>query len=128
MKPNRTTPKDIDSYIAGFPEDIQASLTKLRKVISKSAPGATECIKYQVPTFFFHGNLVHFAAFQKHISFFPTRSGTESFKQELSGYAYSKGTIRFPYGEPIPFKLVSRIVAFRVRETLAKNTLKGLKT
>ncbi|MDB6109611.1 MAG: hypothetical protein JWR69_1361 [Pedosphaera sp.] len=120
MKSDRTTPKDIDSYIAGFPEDIQALLKKLRKVIHESAPGATECIKYQIPTFLFHGNLVHFAAFKKHIGFYPTRSGTEKFKSDSSDYDCSKGTIRFPLDKPIPFKLVSKIVAFRVRETLAK--------
>jgi uncharacterized protein YdhG (YjbR/CyaY superfamily) len=120
MKSKRSAPKDIDSYIEGFPKDIQARLQQLRKTISETAPKATECIKYQIPTFFFHGNLVHFAAFKKHIGFFPTPSGIENFKMELSGFELSKGTIRFPLDKPIPFKLVSSIVAFRVKETLAK--------
>jgi uncharacterized protein YdhG (YjbR/CyaY superfamily) len=120
MKSGSTAPKDIDSYIEGFSKDIQVLLQKLRKVISESAPGATECLKYQIPTFFLRGNLVHFAAFKKHIGFYPAPSGIEKFKKELSDYEFSKGSVRFPLDKPIPFKLVSKIVAFRVKETLGK--------
>ena len=76
----------IDEYIAGFPQEVQAILEKVRTTIRQAAPGAEETIKYRMPTFTFNGNLVHFAAFKNHIGFYPTPSGIEAFKDELSVY------------------------------------------
>jgi uncharacterized protein YdhG (YjbR/CyaY superfamily) len=111
------TAKTIDEYIALFPEDIQARLQKVRSVIRAAAPEATEKISYQMPTFYLNGNLVHFAAFQQHIGFFPTPSGVEHFLGELKAYKTSKGTIQFPLDQDIPFDLIDRIVRFRVKES-----------
>jgi uncharacterized protein YdhG (YjbR/CyaY superfamily) len=84
------------------------------------APDATETISYGIPTFKYHGNLVHFAAYKKHIGFYPTPSGIEEFKPKLSAYKLSRGTIQFPLGEPIPYDLIHEITAFRVLENLEK--------
>jgi uncharacterized protein YdhG (YjbR/CyaY superfamily) len=111
-------PKTIDEYIAGFPHDIQEILKKIRMAIRKAAPDAEETIKYQIPTFTLKGNLVHFAAFKKHIGFYPAPTGIEKFKNELSGYEGAKGSVKFPLDKPIPFDLISKIVKFRVRENL----------
>jgi uncharacterized protein YdhG (YjbR/CyaY superfamily) len=108
--------KSIDEYIAAFPEDIQKTLERLRATIRAAAPGAMEKISYGIPTFYLQGNLVHFAAFEKHISFFPTSSGVRAFQRELAAYELGKGTIRFAIGRPLPLRLVSRIVKFRVAE------------
>jgi uncharacterized protein YdhG (YjbR/CyaY superfamily) len=112
--------KTIDEYIETFPEDVQSILQKVRKTIRKAAPDAEETISYQIPTFKLNGNLVHFAAFSDHISFFPTSSPREAFKKELSKYKGGKGTIQFPMDEPIPYDLVKRIVIFRRKENLEK--------
>ena len=112
----------IDEYIEAFPEDIQSILQKMRKTIRRAAPEAEETISYQIPTFKLNGNLVHFAAFSDHISFFPTSSPREAFKKELSKYKGGKGTIQFPIEEPIPYDLVKRIVIFRRKENLEKKT------
>ncbi|MCI0495078.1 DUF1801 domain-containing protein [candidate division KSB1 bacterium] len=93
-------------------------LEQIRTTIRKAAPDAEETINYQIPTFTLHGNLVHFAAFKKHIGFYPTPSGIEKFKHELSVYEGAKGSVKFPLDKPIPFELISRIVAFRVQENL----------
>jgi hypothetical protein len=74
----------------------------MRQTISEAAPGAAEAISYQMPTFKLNGNLVHFAAYKQHIGFYPTPSGIEAFREELSPYPLSKGAIRFPLGEPLP--------------------------
>ena len=121
----RTAPNNIDDYIAGFPEDVQAILQKVRATIRKAAPDAEEKISYQIPTFALKGNLVHFGAFKKHISFFPASSGIQKFKKELAVYEGSKGTVRFPLDEPIPFALISKITKFRVKENLARAKAKG---
>ncbi len=117
---NRPSPKNIDEYIARYPENVQGLLQKIRLTIRKAAPDAREAISYQIPTFKLGGNLVHFAAFAKHISFFPTSSGIAKFKRELKSYETSKGTVRFPIGEPIPYELISKITKFRVKEVTEK--------
>src|SRR6266498_2712779 len=120
METNKTAPKDIDDYIAGFPKDIQTILQKIRQIVKKAAPEAQEKISYQMPTFYLNGNLVHFAAFKNHIGFYPTPSGTAKFKKEIAGYQAAKGSIQFPLDQPIPYDLISQIVEFRVKENLAK--------
>lgn len=114
-------PKSIDEYIAGFPHAIRVTLEKIRETIRAAAPEAEEKISYQMPTFAFKGNLVHFSAFKTHIGFYPTASGIEKFKKELSAYDCAKGTVRFPLGMPVPHDLISRIVHIRVGENLAKS-------
>lgn len=110
----------IDQYISMFPDNIQTILKKLRKIVREAAPKAEETISYQIPTFKLNGNLVHFAAFKDHISFFPTSSGRIAFKRELSKYKGGRGTIQFPLDKPIPYALVKRIVKFRVKENSEK--------
>jgi uncharacterized protein YdhG (YjbR/CyaY superfamily) len=117
METSQSTPKTIDEYIAGFPPDVQTLLQQIRATIREEAPEAQEAIKYQIPTFVLDGNLVHFAAFKKHIGFYPTPTGTEHFQRELSGYKAAKGSIQFPLSEPIPFDLIREIVRFRVEES-----------
>ena len=117
----RTTAKDIDEYIAGFPDDVQKILKKIRSTIRKAAPGAKETISYAIPTFTLNGRyLIYFAAFKKHVSIYPAPRGSEEFKKELSAYQGGKGTVQFPLDEPIPFDLITRIVKFKVKETLEK--------
>ena len=106
----------IDDYIRSQPKEVRPTLNKLRRTIHQAAPGAEEAISYQIPTFKLNGNLVHFAAFGDHISFFPTSSGVAAFKKELASFSTSKGTIRFPMDRPIPFDLIGKIVGFRVKE------------
>ncbi len=108
----------IDEYIATFPEDTQKILTELRKTIKAAAPKAEEKISYQLPTFALHGNLVHFAAFKNHIGFYPTPSGIQEFKDELSIYEGAKGSVKFPINKPLPLKLIAKIVKFRVAENI----------
>ena len=105
----------IDEYIASFPRNVQDILDKMREVIQKSALEAEETISYGMPTFKLNGNLVHFAAYKNHIGFYPTPSGIENFKEELSPYKSSKGAVQFPIDEPIPFELIKKIVIFRVK-------------
>ncbi len=109
---------NIDEYIAAFPAEIQIILEKIRKTIRSAAPEAVETISYAMPTFKLEGNLVHFAAFKRHIGFYPTPSGVEKFQKELAVYENAKGSIRFPLDQPIPYDLISEIVAYRVQENL----------
>jgi uncharacterized protein YdhG (YjbR/CyaY superfamily) len=120
MPTKKTPSKDIDEYIASFPRDIQEILEKLRVTIREAAPEAEETISYHIPTFTLKGNLVHFAAYKKHIGFYPAPSGIAKFKKELSAYEGAKGSVKFPLAKPIPFSLISEIVKFRVEENLER--------
>ena len=120
METKQAAPSTIDEYIAQFPDDIQQKLQEIRAVIHAAAPEATEKISYQMPTFYLRGNLVHFAAFKKHIGFYPVPSGIAAFEEELAPYKRSKGAVQFPLDEPIPTELIGRIVQFRVAENLQK--------
>jgi len=110
----------IDVYILGFPDEIQTRLKQIRATIKAAAPEAEETIKYAMPTFILHGNLVHFAAFKNHIGLYPTPSGIVAFKEELSVYKGAKGSIQFPHDKPLPLELIAKIVAFRVKENNEK--------
>ena len=116
----KTNFQTIDEYIATFPEDTQKILTEIRETIKAAAPDAEEKISYQMPTFYLNGNLIHFAAFKNHIGIYPTPSGTEAFKEEISRYQGAKGSIRLPIDEPMPLKLITKIVKFRVAENIKK--------
>lgn len=120
MNPEKTRPENIDEYIAAFPKGTQKILEKLRAVIKKAAPGATETISYQIPTFRLGINLVHFAGWKNHIGFYPGAAGIEIFKDDLANYEVTKGTVKFPIDQPLPIDLISRIVKFRVKQNLEK--------
>lgn len=127
MESSKAGFRSIDEYIATFPEEIQEILQELRATIKACAREAEEKISYQMPTFYLKGNLVHFAAFKHHIGLYPTPSGTQAFKRELSIYQGAKGSIKFPIEEPLPLELIREIVKFRVKENLAKAATKGKK-
>lgn len=115
-----TTPKDIDAYIADFPKEVQEILQTIRRTIRQAAPDAEETISYRIPAFTVKGVLVYFAAFKKHVGFYPRASGIAKFKKELSAYKSAKGSVQFPLDKPIPYELIARIVKFRVKENLGK--------
>jgi len=121
---SKNTPNNIDEYILLFHSDIQVILNEIRETIRKKAPNAKETINYQIPTFTLNGNLVHFAAFKNHIGFYPTPSGINMFKEELAHYKTSKGSIKFPLKKPIPYELITKITAFRVKEQMDKTLFK----
>ncbi len=116
---------NIDAFISGFPPETQEILEQLRATIKNAAPDAEEKISYGIPTFSLKGNLVHFAAYKHHIGFYPGASGIEAFKNELTPYKLSKGTVQFPLGQPLPLDLITQMVLFRVKENLKKAESKG---
>ena len=118
--PARTTAASIDDYIAWFPPDTQARLEEVRALIREEAPDATETISYAIPTFDLKGrHLCHFAAFTNHLSFFPTGKGADAFADELKAYKGGRGTVQFPYSQPLPVDLIRRMVRYRVGQVQA---------
>ena len=117
-------PSSIDAYIAGFPKQIQDILQQVRHTVTKAAPGAKETIKYDMPTFTFKGNLVHFAAFKKHIGFYPAPTGDPAFEKDLAPYKTGRGSVQFPYNKPMPLELITKIVKLNVQRNTKKENEK----
>jgi uncharacterized protein YdhG (YjbR/CyaY superfamily) len=124
MKRHSDAIRTIDDYLAGLPDGPKQILSQLREAVRAAAPGAAEKISYQMPAYDLDGILVYFAAFKKHVGFYPTSSGISAFERELAPYAVSKGTVRFPFDKPLPLKLIARIVKYRVAENRKRARLK----
>ena len=117
-------PTTIDEYIADFPENVRTHLEKVRAAIRKAAPDAEEAIKYQMPTFVLHGNLIHFAGWTNHVGLYPGSKPIEMFKDELAKYEISKGTVRFPLDKPIPLALIGKITKYCVKRNAERAAAK----
>jgi uncharacterized protein YdhG (YjbR/CyaY superfamily) len=124
MKADETA-ATIDDYIAGHPPKIRARLSAMRKTIRQHAPEAEERISYRIPTFYMNGNLVHFAAFARHVGFYPGAAGIATFRDALASYKSAKGSVQFPHDEPLPLELVAEIVEFRVAQQASKRAPRG---
>ena len=119
-------PTNVDEYIAAFPNETQIALHQVRAAIQKAAPQASEVISYQMPAYKGNGILVYFAGYQNHIGFYPTALGIAAFKDALSVYKGAKGSVQFPLNQPMPLKLITKIVQFRVKDDAAKTKKKAL--
>ncbi|HRK91543.1 MAG TPA: DUF1801 domain-containing protein [Anaerolineales bacterium] len=107
----KTNFQSIDEYIAACPPDSQAYLQEIRKLIRKLAPDAKERISYQIAAFERNGkNIIHFAGWKKHVSLYPVPAGSETFERQIAKYVDGKGTVKFPLDEPLPLKLIERVV------------------
>ncbi len=111
----------VDEYIASFPPATQKVLEEIRALVRSAAPDAKEKISYQIAAFELNGrNLVHFAGWKKHISLYPVPAGSEAFQRQIKPYVDGKGTLKFPLDEPIPFKLIEKIVKLHLAENKKK--------
>lgn len=117
----------IDAYIEAFPPVVQKALAQLRTIIKRAAPQATEKFSYGMPAFDLSGPLVYFAGYKAHIGFYATPTGHAAFAKELARFKTGKGSVQFPLGEPLPVKLIEKIVRFRVKENIARSRKKNNK-
>jgi uncharacterized protein YdhG (YjbR/CyaY superfamily) len=128
MVPDKTKFTSVDEYIGSFPKGIRIILQQIRNTVKEAAPEAVETIKYQMPTFTLHGNLIHFGAFRNHIGIYPVPKGDNIFRKELSVYVAEKSTIRLPFDKPMPLDLIKKIIELRVKETESKIIAINLKS
>jgi uncharacterized protein YdhG (YjbR/CyaY superfamily) len=113
-------PKDVDSYIASYPGDMQALLKKVRRTIRAAAPKATEVISYNMPAYRQRGMLVYFAGCKSHIGLYPPVRGSVALTKAAAKYAGPKGNLKFPIDQPLPLALIGRIVRHNAKQDLAK--------
>lgn len=112
----KTKPTTVDEYINAAPEEAKEKLREMRAILKKVAPKATEKLKWGSPVFEEKRILFAYAAFKSHLSFMPTASSIEPFKEELSTYTTGKATIQFPYEKPLPKMLIRKIAAYRAKD------------
>lgn len=120
MKQPTANVRGIDEYIASFPPGVRAILRRIRATVAATAPDASEKISYRMPAFVQDGILIYFAAFKNHIGVFPPVSGDPRLERSLSRYKGPKGNLKFPLDEPVPYHLIKRIVALRLRQNVAR--------
>ena len=119
-------PTNVEEYLAQQPSNIRPILKQLRQTIRKAAPQAEEVISYGMPAFKQNGMVAYFMAHTNHYGFYPGSTALAVFKDKLTLYETSKGTVRFLYDKPVPVKLVTAIVKFNVNENSKKLALKEL--
>lgn len=119
-----TTPATVDEYIALFPEEVAQIMNRIRAMVRELVPEATEKISYQMPGYFFHGPLVYFAGYKKHIGFYPTPSGIAAFEDRIQGYKWAKGSVQFPLNQPIPYELIRDMILFKYEENSEQHRYK----
>ncbi len=124
MKTGRAKAKTVDEYIGWFEPKLQRILKQIRKTVLAAAPGAEEVISYGIPALKLHGMLVFYAAFKKHIGFYPPVRGDEKLMKAVARYAGEKGNLQFRLDEPIPYALIERITKVKVKQNLAKKAAK----
>jgi uncharacterized protein YdhG (YjbR/CyaY superfamily) len=117
----------VDEYIASQPEAVQGLLKRVRSTLRKAVPGAEEVISYKIPTYRLPGGpVLYFAGWKRHYSLYPaTDHVVAAFKDDLASYEVDKGTIRFPFSEPVPVKLIERIAKFRAKEVAEREKAKA---
>ncbi len=113
-------PENIDAYIASFPKEIGEKLESVRSAVHQAGKGLEEVIKYGMPTFMNNGNLVFFAAFKNHIGFYGIPKGNKTIDAALRKYRQGRGSVQFPFDQPIPLQLITKIVQVRIRENAGK--------
>ncbi len=125
----KTSFQSITDYIASKPRPVQTILKRVRSAIRKAIPKAEEGISYQIPTYKLNGTyVIYFAGWKEHYSLYPIHESlVAQFKDELSGYKTSKGTLRFPLTEPVPSDLIELIVRFRVKQLAESEKGRGRK-
>ena len=126
MKATSQKPTTIDEYIADQAPLVRPFIEKIRQIVNKNAPGAQEVISYGMPAYKLYGMLLYFSAFTNHYSLFAFPNAIIAFKDKLKDYELSKGTIKFSYNKPVPVKLITEIVKYKVNENIKKYQVKEL--
>ena len=124
----KTNFQSIDEYIAACPPESQDYLRQIRKLIHSLVPDAKERISYQIAAFERNGkNIIHFAGWKQHVSLYPVPAGSEAFERQIAKYAGGKGTLKFPLDEPLPIKIIERVVKYRVMDNLQSQKSRSTK-
>lgn len=116
-------PETIDQYLAGFPEDQRCQLSQLRTSILTAVPEAEEKLSWGVPTYYFHGFLVQFAGYAKHLGFYSSPETICFFQEELKPYfTNTKNTVRFNMKDELPLPLIEAMTRYQAALNLKRTS------
>jgi uncharacterized protein YdhG (YjbR/CyaY superfamily) len=124
MEKNKKVVRNVDEYFYSLPDSVREKLEKLRDVIKRTAPEAEEVISYGMPAYKYHGVIAYIGAAKKHYALYAYPDSIRAFYEKLKPYELSKGTIKFQYDKPVPEKLVSDIIKYRVKGNIEKQSAK----
>lgn len=113
----KESPESVEAYLLQFPQEVQVKLRQLQAVLREELPDAEEVISYQMPTFRQTYNILHYAAYSKHIGFYPAPSGITGIDEtRIAPYRHAKGTLHFALDKPLPVDLIRDIARLRLSE------------
>ena len=114
-----TKPKTVNEYIESAPKEAQKKLREIRAVIRKATPGATEDMKWRMPSYSYKRILVMFAGYKHHVGFYPTASPIKVFEKDILKLKLksARGSVQFPLDEPLPLPLIKKMIALRIKES-----------
>ena len=112
-------PKNVDSYIAGCPKELQGKLEELREIIKKTAPAAEEKISYGMPYYAYKGRLAYFQLWKEHIGLYLPTPVIQEHAKELKDYETAKATVRFPLDKKLPVALIRKLIKARMKKNEA---------
>jgi uncharacterized protein YdhG (YjbR/CyaY superfamily) len=99
--PKKTQAKTVEAYLAAAPKEQRDLLNKVRKTIKAAAPQATEGISYGIVGFKQHGErLIYYGYWKTHCAL----------------YGAGAGTMKFTPEDPIPDRVVTKLVKDRLAE------------
>ena len=119
--------KNVDEYVAAHSGEAKEAIAAMRKLVTQNAPGAEEVISYNMPALKFNGILLYYAAHTSHLGFYPFTTAIRQYATDLEKYDTSKGTVKFPFGKPLPSTLIKKMVKFRMQENLEKEMARKAK-
>jgi uncharacterized protein YdhG (YjbR/CyaY superfamily) len=114
--------QDIDDYLSELDEPRRGTLAALRETILRHLPDAEQCLSYGMPAFKVRGKTVAgFAAFKNHLSYLPhSGSVLSELAEQLDGYEYTKGSLRFALDRPLPDVLVGQLITVRMTQAFPR--------
>lgn len=121
----KKTPKNLDTYIAGSPKEVQAKLKELRRTIKTVAPKAEEKISYGMPYYGYKGRLAYFAYAKHHIGLYVMPPVVKDHKKELKKYKTAAATVRFPQSEKLPITLIKQLIRAGIRNNEVRAKKEG---
>ena len=105
----------VDEYISSQEDLAREKLLKIRETIRKAAPKAEESISYGMPAFKQDGIICWYAAAKNHYAIYIEPAIKNIFKDKLVEFSQTKSAVHFSYDDPVPVRLISEIVKYKVK-------------
>ncbi len=116
----------ISEYVSTLPENAQKAMGEIIATIKANVPDAEEHISYNMPAFKVNGEyFIHFSAWKNHIGMYPIPAGNEAFQKQIEPYRSAKSSLNFPLAQPMPIKLIEKVIKFRIAENLESAKVKS---